>query len=118
MRLKNRFYLKSKYEQWPNFFIVGAPRCGTSSLYDYLKHTKGIFMSTREEPNYFSVTVNPDLIFLGKITDKKEYLNLFNDVKDEIAIGEASPSYLWDPQAPKLIHDVLIIIFLCDSPNV
>ena len=75
-------------------------------------------MSPREEPNYFSMSVNNNLIFLGKITDKKEYLNIFKDVKDEIAIGEATPSYLWDPQAPKLIHSVVpsakIIILLRD----
>lgn len=105
-------------EKWPNFFIVGAVKCGTSSLYEYLKNTKGIFMSPIKEPHFFSVSVNDNLIFLGAIRDKKKYLNLFKDVKDEIVIGEATTSYLWDPKAPKLIHDIIpnakIIIMLRD----
>ena len=105
-------------KKWPNFFIVGAARCGSSSLYEYLKSTQGVYMSPVEEPNYFSVSVNKDLVFLGAIRDKKKYLELFKDVKDEIAIGEATPSYLWDPKTPKLIHDRIpkakIIILLRD----
>jgi len=41
------------------------------------------------------------------IRDKKKYLSLFEKVKDEKIIGEASPSYLSDPEAPKLIHQVV-----------
>ncbi len=105
-------------EQWPNFFIVGAPRCGTTSLYEYLKHTKGVFMSPVKEPNHFAVSASND-IFLTKIVRKKsKYLSLFKNVKDEIAVGEASPSYLRDPKAPNLIHQFVpkarIIIMLRD----
>jgi len=39
---------------WPNFFIVGASRAGTSSLYEYLKKIPGIYMSPEKEPHYFS----------------------------------------------------------------
>ena len=48
----------------------------------------------------------------------KKYLNLFKDVKDETAIGEASPTYLAEPQTPHLIHKMIpnarIIIMLRD----
>ena len=105
-------------ERWPNFFIVGAPRAGTTSLWEYLKNTKGVYMSPIKEPNYFSVSVNSDLLILRVIRDKKKYLELFKDVNDEIAIGEATPLYLWDPKTPKLIHDRIpkakIIILLRD----
>jgi len=105
-------------DSWPNFFIVGAPRCGTTSLYEYLKQTLDVFMCPVKEPNYFNVSVNPKLQISKPIRDKKKYLNLFNNVKDEIAIGEASPTYLWDPKAPKLIHNVVpdarIIMILRD----
>jgi len=90
-------------EKWPNFFIVGAPKSGTTTLYDLLKRTDGVFMSKKKEPHFFSKSIDPsdDRIM---IRDKKKYLNLFKDVKDEKAIGESSGSYLWDPLAPKLIH--------------
>jgi len=46
-------------EVWPNFFIVGAPRAGTTSLYFYLKQVPEIYMSEVKEPNYFSVCSVP-----------------------------------------------------------
>jgi len=104
--------------RWPNFFIVGAPRAGTTSLYEYLKKTKGVYLPYIKEANYFTASINPDLLMMQIISDKKKYLDLFKDVKDEIAIGDSSGLYLWDPKAPKLIHDVApnakIIILLRD----
>ncbi len=105
-------------EVWPNFFIVGAQRCRTTFLYNYLKQIPRVYMSPVKEPGYFSVSINPKLKLTKPIRDKKKYLKLFSGVKDEIAIGEASPSYLWDPKAPKLIHetvpDAKIIMILRD----
>ena len=104
-------------ERWPNFFIVGAPKCATTSLYEYLKQTPGVYMSPVKEPNFFS---RIDLVYLDPppIRDKKKYLALFKKVKNEIAIGEASTTYLRDPQAAKLIHDTVpkarIIVMLRD----
>jgi len=65
-------------------------------------------MSPIKEPNYFSRKT-----FFEKykqkeiIRDEKEYLNLFKDVTDEKIVGEASPHYLADPEAPHLIHQVV-----------
>lgn len=103
----------------PNFFIVGAPRTGTHSLYSYLEQHPMIFMSPRKEPNYFcrEVISNNDPIN-NPIRDENEYFSLFKDVKNEIAIGEASVTYLRDSLAPKLIHEKIpnakIIILLRD----
>jgi len=104
-------------ERWPNFFIVGAQRCGTTSLYEYLKQTPGIYMSPVKEPNFFS-RIDPVYLTPSPIRDKKKYLALFKKVNNEIAIGEASTTYLRDPQAAKLIHDTVpnarIIVMLRD----
>lgn len=105
-------------ETWPNFFIVGASKAGTTSLYEYLKKIPEIYMSTVKEPSYFCTTSYPENLFLEVIRDKKKYLNLFSKVKDEMGIGEASALYLIDPQAPELIYKKLpharIIIILRD----
>jgi len=105
-------------EVWPNFFIVGAPKAGTTSLYFYLKQVPEVYLPPFKEPNYFSIRVIPADHYLLPIRNKSNYLRLFEGVKDEIAIGEASPSYLEDPEAPKLIHQVVphakIIILLRD----
>jgi len=93
--------------RWPNFFIVGAPRAGSSSLYEYLRQVPEIYMSTVKEPNYFAPNAIPDNFKINPIRNKKEYLKLFKKAKDEKILGEASPSYLRDTEAPKLIHEVL-----------
>jgi len=93
-------------ETWPNFFIVGAIKAGTSSLYAYLKEIPGIYMSPVKEPNYFSVSTISDNHRVNPIRQEQQYFKLFSKVKDEKIIGEASPNYLIDPQAPDLIHKV------------
>jgi hypothetical protein len=104
-------------EIWPNFFIVGAPRAGTTSLYLYLEKTPGVYMSPVKEPSYFAPNyIRRDPGRFHK--DKKEYLRLFENATGYIAVGEASPMYLWDPNAPKLIHQTVpharIIMILRD----
>ena len=102
---------KSK-ETWPNFFIVGAAKAGTSSLYAYLKNTPGVYMSEHKEPHYFIDNMKPGYY------DESKYLQLFKKIKNEKAIGEASTGYLIDPSSAKCIHDKIpdakIIILLRD----
>lgn len=107
-------------EHWPNFFIVGAPRAGTSSLWEYLKAHDEIFMSTPKEPNFFHNVLLKNKIQYP-ISNKKKYLNLFKNVKNEKVIGEASTTYLHDPDSAQLIHAVVpkarIIIILRNPIN-
>ena len=93
-------------EKWPNFFIVGAPKAGTTSLYEYLKNIPGIYMPPKKEPHYFSYTSLSNDSIIKPIRDKKKYLKLFANAKDEKIIGDASTSYLADPKAAELIHEV------------
>ena len=37
----------------PNFFVIGAPKAGTTSLYSQLSRHPDIFMSPIKEPNHF-----------------------------------------------------------------
>jgi len=90
---------------WPNFFIVGASKAGTSSLYAYLNNIPGIFMSSVKEPNFLSsANIKDRSVF--QIRNEKEYLDLFKNVKNEKIIGEASPHYLSDPESPRRIYQV------------
>ena len=41
-------------ERLPDFFIVGAPKAGSTSLYHYLDQHPEIYMSAIKEPNYFA----------------------------------------------------------------
>ena len=90
----------------PNFFIVGAQKAGTTSLYHYLDQHPEIYMSPRKEPHYFegmhSEFRRPGLRS-APVSDLAQYRALFGGVSGERAIGEASASYLYSPRAPGLI---------------
>lgn len=92
-------------ENWPNFFIVGAPRSGTTFLHDFLRQIPNVFVPKIKEPSFFAPTINSKKKLTKPIRDEKKYLELFNQVTTEEAIGEASPAYLWDPESPKLIKN-------------
>jgi hypothetical protein len=81
----------------PDFFIVGAPRSGTSSMMNYLEEHPDIFMARPpgDEPHFFGT----DLSAPWSIADERSYLSLFDDAKDEIRAGEKSVSYLYSKRA-------------------
>ena len=81
-------------ERWPDFFVVGSPRCGTTSLNEYLRKTNGIFMSQIKEPNYFSRKTIPDDYIFTPVRDKTTYLNLFKKATSHQLIGESTSYYL------------------------
>ncbi len=103
-------------ERWPNLFIVGPPKTGSTSLYAYLNLVPGIYMSPIKEPHYFSSGIKPIIKSHTPIQDKREYLKLFANVKNEKIMGEASTGYFSNPSTPKLIQadspDAHIIISL------
>jgi hypothetical protein len=79
----------------PNFFIIGAPKCGTTSLVDWLGQHSRVFMSAFKEPHYF----NTDDSFRF-VHDEKYYLDLFRDAGPEhLAVGEGSTWYLFSKTA-------------------
>lgn len=84
----------------PNFFIIGAPKCGTTSLAAYLNMHPNVYFCPMKEPNYFDFDLSRDT----KIS-LKEYLNLFSnaDPDKHKAIGEGSTNYLFSNCAVKEI---------------
>jgi hypothetical protein len=80
----------------PDFFIVGAPKCGTTSLASYLRAHPGLFMSAVKEPNYFCF----DAPGLRDMYDRPEtYGRLFARARPEQLCGEASTAYLFSNEA-------------------
>lgn len=84
----------------PNFFILGAAKSGTTFLYETLKHHPDIFFPTEKEPSFFSSHLDKHINTTAK------YFELFDTVKDEKIIAEASPNYLSDPNSPRLLKGV------------
>jgi hypothetical protein len=89
-----------------DFFIVGAPKAGTTSLYHYLDKHPNIEMSNIKEPNYFSsedLKLHP-LYYQERIIDNlAEYEALFSKNQSDIKSGEASVSYLYYNRVPQKI---------------
>lgn len=127
----------------PNFFLAGAPKAGTTSLYHYLSQHPQIYMSPIKEPCYFASEFRPEncakalqpavernqrdlrkyldgpmreLRFGGVVTDWQDYQRLFQPVRSQTAVGEASPGYLWSESAARNIHgkipDAKILLIL------
>jgi hypothetical protein len=109
----------------PNFLIVGMSRCGTTSIYHYLKEHPDVFMSRVKEPSFFLAQSQPvpekgigdDLrTYCLHLTD---YSRLFAEAGARRAIGEASTDNLYHaekviPHIHKHLGDPKIIICLRD----
>lgn len=87
----------------PDFFIVGAPKCGTTALHRYLREHPQIFMPEKKEPHYYS----RDLNFPSHtaIRSRDDYLGLFAAAPKNVLTGEASASYLYSEVAiPEILR--------------
>ncbi len=90
-------------QEWPNLFVVGAARAGTTSLWAYLDDHPEIFMSRLKEPHFFSRMHIP---FLPYVHDEISYKALFANAGDKPFRGEASTSYLFTAGVAEAIADV------------
>lgn len=105
---------------WPNFFIVGAPKAGTTWLYWNLRQHPDVFLPHVKEPHFFSrVKPNPAKGYIFReTTSVNDYLALYQRAERFKALGDASPSYLVTEAAAVRIREQLpdarIIILLRD----
>lgn len=107
----------------PDFLIIGAQKAGTTSLYEYLRsHPEIWFPEGVKETHFFtywgSSGYESESSRVYVTTEKEEYLDLFADAPLDCLAGEASPSYLYDSEAPKrirtLVPNVSLIAILRD----
>ena len=89
----------------PNFFIVGTPKSGTTSLFHYLQEHPEVFLPELKEPHFFSCPEVKNTYYKTKIVDsKEEYLDLYQETESFKAVGDLSSSYLFNKESPKRIH--------------
>jgi hypothetical protein len=100
----------------PDFFIVGAPKCGTTAMYEFLKQHPQIFMPPKEVDFFGS-----DLHVKERVLDESAYLELFAAASNEVRVGEVSVWYLYSKRAAAeikhFVPDARIIIQLRDPTN-
>jgi len=81
----------------PTFLVIGAQKCGTTSLYHYLNAHPNIFMSERKELHYFDREHKyPDVLWYESQFSIKDLDNI-------LAIGEVTPIYcFWPTSLPRI----------------
>ena len=108
----------------PNFFIVGAPKCGTTALYHALLEHPEIYLPRSETTRTYWIQKEPMFFCddLGiedwiRVSQWEDYLALFAQAGGAPRVGEVSALYLLSESAPRRIldccdDDVRIIILL------
>lgn len=82
----------------PNFLIIGAMRSGTTSLVHYLRGLPEVFMSRKKEVHYFDQEFQRGPTW---------YSRWFAGANGQRAIGEATPAYMYCPEAPARMAQVI-----------
>ena len=110
--LSNSSHTK-KYDLIPDFLIIGAGKCGTTSLYMYLKQHPEIFVPRIKEPNFYGYeNRSPEDFgeglamkthFIESVTQFPAYIDLFKDASPGQVKGEMSNTYMYHEQAPRRI---------------
>ncbi|MEO0627965.1 MAG: sulfotransferase, partial [Bacteroidota bacterium] len=83
----------------PSFLIVGAPKCGTTSVHKYLTQNPSLFLPHVKETWFFCGhnNLNQTIYELHPYLPRTwlEYLDLFQDATEEQVCGEVTPSYMF-----------------------
>ncbi len=100
---------------YPNLFVVGAPKSGTTSIYDYLAEHPSVFVPVRKELHFHS---SPELranvagpgdaaAVRGIVTSSEEYQGYFAHTDaSHTVVADVSPSYLYHARSAGRIHAV------------
>jgi hypothetical protein len=105
-----KFYraITSPFRALPDFIIIGAQRCGTTSLYSYLTQHPCITAAYKKEIHFFDFNFQR-----GRCWYRAHFPSLLSKYyytkirKQKFITGEASPYYIFYPHAPKRILSAL-----------
>jgi len=97
-----------------DFFVIGPPKCGTTTLYHWLRTNHSIFLPIEKEPHYFMFK-DESLKYKGPgdnerlkrmvTTDQKAYINLFGAKKINQLAGDCSTMYFYSVKAIENIKE-------------
>ena len=110
-----------------NFFLIGAPKAGTTSLDRLLRQNSQVYLSPIKEPCHFCPDINdqirgesdrqsminlntylnagcPEIIHQHLVEQPEDYARLFSEAQvSDVLIGECSTFYLNSKDAPKAV---------------
>jgi hypothetical protein len=96
----------------PDFFLMGAPKAGTSALHSALAAHPRLFLSPVKEPKYYMCGDSPPPAYRGPgdahsnqewIWQRERYLALFDQAPEGVLRGESTPFYLYNRDARRRI---------------
>src|SRR3954465_8992488 len=96
----------------PDFFLIGAPKAGTSALHAALARHPGLYLSKVKEPKYYLCGDSPPPAYRGPgdahsnrewIWQRQRYRDLFTEAGDDQLAGESTPFYLYHRDARRRI---------------
>ena len=84
----------------PNYLVIGASKCGTSSLCELLGQHPDVFMTDPKEPNFFCY---------DHIYEKgwASYLELYKPAQGQTAIGEGTTQYTQRKVYPNAVSRIV-----------
>ena len=94
----------------PDFLIIGGQKCGTFSLFKYLTSHPNVFSPSIRDIYFFDVNSN---YYKGKNFYRKFFPTIFQKTyciklkKTKFFTGEATPTYIFHPHAPKRIFETI-----------
>lgn len=80
----------------PDFLIIGAQKCGTTSLYEYLTQHPQIVSANQKEVHFFDLNYK-----LGLDWYRVQWGEVY---RPNSLCGEASPYYIFHPQVPQRVY--------------
>jgi hypothetical protein len=100
---------------YPNFFLVGGPRCGSTFVYRFLEEHPDIFFSARKETHFFSKDFHAECddlhgdaaknIKLFSVRTMEKYLGQYDERGATKIVGDASTSHLYSSVAAGAIAE-------------
>ena len=96
----------------PDFFVIGAPKAGTTALHVALAQHPQTFMSHVKKPQFFMCDgpaptqggPGDAKSFRERVWRREEYETLFADAPAGALRGESTPFYLYDTDAQRRLH--------------
>jgi hypothetical protein len=96
----------------PDFFLIGAPKAGTSALHAALAQHPDLYLSPVKEPKYYLCGDSPPPAYKGPgdahsnqewVWQREQYLDLFSEAPAGALTGESTPFYLYHRDARRRI---------------
>lgn len=94
--------------RFPDFIIIGAGKCGTTSLHDYINQHPQVYLCPKKETFFFTdQQAREKNRKWGSVTTLEDYLALFDNAPESCILGEISTVYYAHAESAKLIHDAI-----------